>query len=54
MNPELQRTREQIQDEVTKVWSCAVMGNYTHLVEYIETVLILAKHAKEIVEREKR
>ena len=54
MNPELQKTREQIQSEVTKIWSCAVMENYTHLVEYAETLLILAKHAKEIVEREKR
>jgi len=54
MNPELQRTREQILAEVNKIWSCAVLENYTHLVEHAETLLILAKHAKEIVEREKR
>jgi len=54
VNPELQKTREQIKDEVNKLWSCAVLENYTHLVEHAETVLILTKHAKEIVEREKR
>ena len=54
MNPELQKTREQIQAEITKLWSCALMGNYTQLVEYAELVLTLAKHAKEIMEREKR
>ena len=54
MNPELQKTREQIQAEINKLWSCVVLENYTHLVEHAETVLILTQHAKEIVEREKR
>ena len=54
MNPELQKTHEQILDEINWIWSRAAAGDYAYVEEHAETVLILAKHAKEIVEREKR
>ena len=54
MNPELQRTSEQLQSEISDMWECTLTDNYVRLAEHAETVLILARHAKEIVEREKR
>ena len=54
MNPELQRIGEQLQSEISEMWECTLTDNYVRLAKHAETALILAKHAKEIVEREKR
>ena len=54
MNAELQKTRDQIVSETNRLWNCAVMEDYRQVVEQAEMLLVLAKHAQEIKEREAR
>ena len=54
MNAELVKTHQQLLDEINKAWFSAASGDYAFVLEQAETVVILAKHAQEIVEREER
>jgi len=54
VNAELTKTHQQLLDEINRMWFSAASGDYGFVVEQAETLLILAKHAQEIVEREER
>ena len=54
MNTELQKTKEQIYFEADSLTTCAILENYARIIEHAETLLLLAKHAQEIKEREAR
>ena len=54
MNAELTKTHQQLLDEINKAWFGAASKDYAFVLEQIDTLLILAKHAQEIVEREER
>ena len=54
MNAELAKTHQQLLDEINRMWFSAASGDYVVVLEQIDTLLILAKHAQEIVEREER
>ena len=52
MNLELQKTHEQILEEINWIWSRVVQVDYTHIAEHTGALLLLVKHAEQLIERE--